>query len=201
MAFITTPTTPYYICMTYEHFAVGYFCRTIATTTRITHRNAAFGAASALFIRPQKEINVTANARYQQKFGFAPIHETKKSDTRRHEAKVLERRLTRGVHDRQHDGGDPCDLAVAGVEDDLDVLEEDRDGLGEGVGEADGDEGSEDHGPAPAAVWRGHGGGTRGLGWHRGPTSRQKPLCETQKAELKSQDRRHFQHVQGCERT
>lgn len=93
--------------------------------------------------------------------------------------------LTRGVHDRQHDGGDPCDLTVAGVEDDLDVLEEDRDGLGEGVRETDGDEGSEDHGPAPAAVWRGHGGGTDGLGWHRGPTSRQKRLCKTQKVELK----------------
>lgn len=103
---------------------------------------------------------------------------------RTHKSKVLERRLTRGVHDRQHDGGDPRDLTVAGVEDDLDVLEEDRDGLGEGVGEADGDEGSEDHGPAPAAVWRGHGGGTRGLGWHRGPTSRQKRHCETQEVEL-----------------
>lgn len=118
---------------------------------------------------------------------FAFLQETKKSDTRRHKSTGLERRLTRGVHDRQHDGGDPGDLTVAGVEDDLDVLEEDRDGLGEGVGEADGDEGSEDHGPAPAAVWRGHGGGARGLGWHGGPTSRQKRHCGTQKVELKGQ--------------
>lgn len=79
--------------------------------------------------------------------------------------------LTRSVHDRQHDGGDPCDLTVASIEDDLDVLEEDSDGLGKGIGEADGDEGSEDHGPPPAAVWWGYGGGTRGLGWHHGPTS------------------------------
>ncbi len=49
-------------------------------------------------------------------------------------------RLTCSVHDRQHDGGDPCDLAVGGIEDDLDVLEEDRDGLGESVREAYGDE-------------------------------------------------------------
>lgn len=86
--------------------------------------------------------------------------------------------LTGGVHDRQHDGGDPRDLAVAGVEDDLDVLEEDGDGLGECVREADGDEGSDDHGPPPAAVRRGHGGGTRGLGWHHGPSSRRELCCK-----------------------
>lgn len=62
--------------------------------------------------------------------------------------------LTPSVHDSQHDGGDPRDLAAGGSEDDLNLFEEDRDGLGEGVGEADGDEGSRHDSPAPAALWR-----------------------------------------------
>lgn len=89
-----------------------------------------------------------------------------------HEKQVQrKRRLTCGVHDRQHDGGDPRDLTVGGVEDDLDFLEEHRDGFGEGVGEANGDEGSEHHRPPPPTVWWGHGGGTCLWGRHRWPTS------------------------------
>ncbi|KAJ8249761.1 hypothetical protein COCON_G00229770, partial [Conger conger] len=75
-----------------------------------------------------------------------------------------------GIHDGQHYGGDPGDLAVRGVEDLLDVLEVDGDGLGEGVGEADGDEGAEHHGPAPAPVRRGD-GGTSCRGRHLWPVS------------------------------
>lgn len=74
--------------------------------------------------------------------------------------------LTSGIHHGQHDGWDPRHLAVGGIEDLLDVLEEDSDGLGEGIGEADGDERSQHHDPPPASVWRGHGGGTCGGGRH-----------------------------------
>lgn len=73
--------------------------------------------------------------------------------------------LTCGIHDRQHDGRDPCYLAVRGVEDELDVLEEDRDGLGKRVGEPDGDERSQDHSPPPTAIRRWNGGWT--WGWQR----------------------------------
>lgn len=62
--------------------------------------------------------------------------------------------LTSSVHDCQHDGGDPGHLAAGAVEDDLDLLEEDSDGLGKGKGEPDGDEGSHHHRPAPATLWR-----------------------------------------------
>lgn len=64
-------------------------------------------------------------------------------------------RLTSSIHDSQHDGWDPGHLTGRGVEDDLDLLEEHGDRFGEGVGEADGDEGSHHHSPAPATLWRG----------------------------------------------
>ena len=41
--------------------------------------------------------------------------------------------LTSSVHASEHDGGDPCYLAVGSPEDLLDVFEEDGDGFGEGV--------------------------------------------------------------------
>lgn len=62
--------------------------------------------------------------------------------------------FTSGVHDGQHDGGDPGHLTVGGVEDPLDVLEEHSGGFGEGVGKADGDKGPAHHSPAPPPVWR-----------------------------------------------
>lgn len=46
-------------------------------------------------------------------------------------------------------------MGAGGVEDDLDLLEEDGDGLGEGVGEADGDEGPNHDHPAPPTLGRG----------------------------------------------
>lgn len=78
--------------------------------------------------------------------------------------------LTCSVHDCQHDGGDPCDLAVGGIEDDLDVFEEGSNGFGKRVGETNGDEGSQDHSPPPAAVWRGNSLGTCGGGRHTVPS-------------------------------
>lgn len=68
---------------------------------------------------------------------------------------LLTAELTSSVHDSEHDGGDPGHLAGRGFKDGLDLFEEHCDGLGEGVGEADGDEGSSHHCPAPAALWRG----------------------------------------------
>lgn len=63
--------------------------------------------------------------------------------------------LTSAVHDSQHDGGDPRHLAAGHIENALDFFKEDGDGLGEGVGEADGDEGPAHHHPTPAALrWR-----------------------------------------------
>lgn len=61
--------------------------------------------------------------------------------------------LTTGIHGCQHNGGDPCYLAVGGTEDQLDVFEEDCEGFGEGIWEANGDEGPKHHDPAPAPVW------------------------------------------------
>lgn len=63
--------------------------------------------------------------------------------------------LTSSVHDGQHDGGDPGDLTGRGIKDDLNFFEEDSDGLWEGVGEADGDEGPHHHHPAPPPLRRG----------------------------------------------
>lgn len=62
--------------------------------------------------------------------------------------------LTTGIHCCQHDGRNPCNLAVGGTEDQLDVFEEDCEGFGEGIREANGDEGPKHHDPAPAPVRR-----------------------------------------------
>lgn len=50
---------------------------------------------------------------------------------------------------------DPGDLTVGDGEVLLDFFEVDGEGFGEGVGEADGDEGSKHHSPTPASIWRG----------------------------------------------
>lgn len=61
--------------------------------------------------------------------------------------------LTSCVHRRQHDGGNPGDLAVGNRKILLDLLVVDGEGLGKGVGKAYGDESTQDHGPAPASIW------------------------------------------------
>lgn len=76
--------------------------------------------------------------------------------------------LTSSIHDSQHDGGDPGHLTGRGIEDDLDLFEEHRDGFGEGVGEADGDEGPHYNRPAPAPFRR---------GVPHGPTQRWRHVC------------------------
>lgn len=68
--------------------------------------------------------------------------------------------LTCPVGRGQHDGGDPGHLAIGRAKEILDFFEEDGQAFGEGVGEADGKEGAENHHPAPATV-RGAGGAPR----------------------------------------
>lgn len=63
--------------------------------------------------------------------------------------------LTSCIHGCQHDGGDPGYLTVGDGEILLDFFEVDGERLGKGVREADGDEGSEHHGPPPASIGRG----------------------------------------------
>lgn len=74
--------------------------------------------------------------------------------------------LTSCVHDSKHDGGDPGHLTACGVEDGLYFLEEHGDGLGEGVGESDRNEGTSDHCPTPAPLRRGVAHGTSDSRWH-----------------------------------
>lgn len=63
--------------------------------------------------------------------------------------------LTSCVHRSKHDRGNPGYLAVGNRKVCLDLLVVDREGLGEGVGEAYGDESAQDDGPAPASIgWR-----------------------------------------------
>lgn len=83
--------------------------------------------------------------------------------------------LTSSVHNSQHDGGDPGHLTWCGIKDDLNVFEEDCDGFGEGVGEADGDEGAYHHCPAPATLGRGV--------THR-PTHSWRHVCSRRKSPL-----------------
>ena len=54
--------------------------------------------------------------------------------------------------------GDPGGVTVADIKLADQLLEEDADSLGEGVGEAGDDEAAGQHCPAPAAVWRLHAG-------------------------------------------
>lgn len=62
--------------------------------------------------------------------------------------------LTCPVRRGQHDGGDPRDLAIGRAKEILDFFEEDGQAFGEGVGKADGNEGSEQHHPSPATIRR-----------------------------------------------
>lgn len=63
--------------------------------------------------------------------------------------------LTSSIHWREHYWGDPGDLAVGNRKILLDLLVVDGEGLGECIGESDGNEGAEDDGPAPASIWWG----------------------------------------------
>lgn len=60
--------------------------------------------------------------------------------------------LTCAVRCGQHDGRDPCDLAIGRVKEILDFFVEDGYAFGEGVCKADRNESPEDHHPAPATI-------------------------------------------------
>lgn len=70
------------------------------------------------------------------------------------EQQTLSYTLTSSIHHCQHDGGDPRHLAGGGSEDNFYLFEKHSDGFGEGIGEANGDEGPYHHCPAPSTFWR-----------------------------------------------
>lgn len=60
---------------------------------------------------------------------------------------------TCAIEHGQQDGGDPGCVAIANPKLPNELLEEDADSLGEGVGEASDDKAAEEHSPAPASIW------------------------------------------------
>lgn len=74
--------------------------------------------------------------------------------------------LTGTVCRGQHDGGDPCDLAIGRAKEILDFFEEDGYAFGECVRKADRHESTKDHHPAPATIrWAGD-SPCVSSGWH-----------------------------------
>lgn len=110
--------------------------------------------------------------------------------------------LTSSIHDSKHDGRDPGHLTAVGIEDHFNFLEEHSDGLWEGVGETDRNEGSKHYGPTPATFRRGVSHRTSNCRCH-GSRCLQSSLCkETGKIEWKKREKGQLltsksQHLQG----